>query len=437
MAYTAAVDHGPIPDQYMDLDSADRTVRVYYTGKVSSMEDFMEVLKASVPGFRVSACQGVWRTEHFGHVYLTMKTAADKDSLLDLKCVPCGENKLYFYSYGKYMVVLRVHWLHATIRSVFLQDFFGKYGKVIEVLREYHVIDGEDVFTGVRLVKMELSGTEKEALPHIVRFGEKQSILITAPGRLPICLKCHQHGHVRAKCPKTKDNDLEIPQIPVTDSVSEKVVSADPVPPTGRGKGKRKQAESVKSSDREGKKGKTTDVAPTVEEEASSQMDNVIAAMDIPGETDVELEDNSVVDPVRSPSWAEQSSQLDAVLTVLPAPGPDVTPDTTDMLPRTESQSQEPTVCPSVTNAAEELLPLNITLCKGDKGRVTVKFPEKILEDWSEQFGFGNRTLMRDRLKAVVIADLNARKYRVLGTTSVFPIVSPLSDDEEEDDDIQ
>lgn len=117
----------------------------------------MDVLKASVPGFRVSACLGVWRTEHFGHDHLTMRTVADVDSLLDLKSVTCGNSKLYFYSYGKYMVVLRVHWLHATIRSVFLQDFFGKYEKVIEVLREYHVIDGEHVFTGIRLVKIEVS----------------------------------------------------------------------------------------------------------------------------------------------------------------------------------------------------------------------------------------------------------------------------------------
>lgn len=35
-----------------------------------------------------------------------------------------------------------------------------------------------------------------------MRFGDRVSILITSPGRMSICLRCHCLGHLRADCPK-------------------------------------------------------------------------------------------------------------------------------------------------------------------------------------------------------------------------------------------
>ena len=61
---------------------------------------------------------------------------------------------------------------------------------------------GQSVYSGVRIVKLELKESEKDRIPHIVKLGPKDAMLITCRGRLPICLKCHFLGHVRSECPR-------------------------------------------------------------------------------------------------------------------------------------------------------------------------------------------------------------------------------------------
>ncbi|XP_071078457.1 uncharacterized protein [Haliotis cracherodii] len=201
MAYSSAVNAGPVPEQFVDKEVESRTVRVYSTARFTSVPDFARLLTTAVPDFALTDCVAIWRTERSGQVYVTLKSVSVARKLLDLNCVSNGVEKLYFYAYGVFMVPLRIHWLHATVTSDFLKDFFSRYGRVLDAFREFIAVDGVNIFTGVRIVRMELTDAERTCIPHIVRFGDKQSMLVTAPGRLPICLKCHSVGHVRARCP--------------------------------------------------------------------------------------------------------------------------------------------------------------------------------------------------------------------------------------------
>ncbi|XP_067660086.1 uncharacterized protein [Haliotis asinina] len=287
MAYTAAVTEKPIPEEFVDQDVVGRTVRVYLTAKVSSIRDFVSYLKKFVPDFSLSSCQAIWKTERYGQIFITMKDNESARRLLQLQCVQAEADKIYFYVYGKYIVSLRVHWLHATIKSSFLKHYFSRYGKVIEVLREFEDLDGTQIYSGVRIVKMELSDDEKNQIPHIVKFGDKQSMLITAPGRLPICLKCHNHGHVRAQCPSG---------VPVTTT------------PTVSAKGihVRESEDSEEDSDVEDE---------VMEVEAQEKKRKQTKGPEVEHE-ETDKKKSRHVDS-ESLNWAEQSSQSDAVLAAM------------------------------------------------------------------------------------------------------------------------
>ncbi|XP_048247729.1 uncharacterized protein LOC125377721 [Haliotis rufescens] len=322
MALTAAINEGPIPVEYVDQDVVARTLRVYLTAKVSTVQEFVSYLKSSVPEFDLQDCSGIWKTERYGQVYLTMKSVVCAQELLKLQCVRVGSDKIYFYSYGKFMVPLRVHWLHATVRSDFLRNYFSKFGKVLDVLREFETIEGVDIFSGVRIVKMELTDDEKERIPHIVKFGEKQSMLITAPGRLPICFKCHTHGHVRSQCPTTTLSSrvvnrqvgasVSADSSDAMDSEDSDIAVSDVV------KGVAKRKKSVVS--RDGKRGKPSPVPDLELDDAPSQTEAAMAVMDMPEDLVTKKGKPTTVPEDVLPTIVDQSSPTDAAMAVMDMP---------------------------------------------------------------------------------------------------------------------
>ncbi|XP_067660059.1 uncharacterized protein [Haliotis asinina] len=306
MAYTSAVNAGPIPERFVDKEVESRTVRVYSTARFSNVPDFARLLRSAVPDFSIADCVAIWRTEHAGQVYLTLKSRDLADKFVNLKCVVHGQDKFYFYEYGKFMVSLRVHWLHATVTSDFLKDYFSQYGRVVDAFREFVDIDGVNVFTGVRIVKMELTDSQKSAIPHIVRFGEKQSMLVTAPGRLPICLRCHSVGHVRAKCPNLGDVPevkAEVNKEPeLSDDDSEDMITVS-------------DDEDGHSEDSSGASEKEISV-PRVTETPAKQMKR--SSKKSPKKSSVKKQ---CVSP--GLSWAEQTSQDEALARMdIPLPSP-------------------------------------------------------------------------------------------------------------------
>ncbi len=87
MAFTSAVNEGPIPQEYVDQDVVQRTVRVYLTAKASSLREFVNFMKEAVPVFSLANCQAIWKTDRYGQIFLTMKDVESAQVLLDLQCV--------------------------------------------------------------------------------------------------------------------------------------------------------------------------------------------------------------------------------------------------------------------------------------------------------------------------------------------------------------
>ncbi|XP_071078442.1 uncharacterized protein [Haliotis cracherodii] len=349
MAYNSSVNAGPVPDKFVDKEVESRTVRVYSTARFTTVPDFARLLTTVVPDLSLPDCQAIWRTERAGQVYVTLTSVSTAKKLLDLNCVTHGAEKLYFYAYGVFKIPLRIHWLHATVTSDFLKDFFSRYGKVLDAFREFVDVDGVNIYTGIRIVRMELTESERTCIPHIVRFGDKQSMLVggpmlvTAPGRLPICLKCHSVGHVRARCPGTDipthstgkptvapvivevDTDMvkKVPDDvidghasgvsdsePVTDMMDNQTTDVVSVP------------EDIASEDSQSA---GSDMGSSESEEEAMVSEQVLppkrkqCAQDLPDEVDKrkkvasDSEDRSA-----STSWAEQQSQTDILLAQVP-----------------------------------------------------------------------------------------------------------------------
>ena len=96
--------------------------------------------------------------------------------------------------------MVKIHWLPPFVPDEVVKEALEMYGvKVTGITREKGLTDPTD--NGVR--RAWFLSNEEDPLPHIGNLyfgGDRMSILLTVPGRLPMCLKCKQVGHVRGAC---------------------------------------------------------------------------------------------------------------------------------------------------------------------------------------------------------------------------------------------
>ena len=90
----------------------------------------------------------------------------------------------------------------ATIirRRTFRKTFFTGIGNVVSVERDATRFGKITVKSGAIRVALEVTETQKMAIPHLVKFDCGASVLITMPGRPPLCLRCSRVGHMRRDC---------------------------------------------------------------------------------------------------------------------------------------------------------------------------------------------------------------------------------------------
>ena len=94
--------------------------------------------------------------------------------------------------------LVRVHWLPGYVPDVCIHNFLSQFCPVASILPERAT---EGFESGVRRAKVGSDGIEK--IPHLSKIeyeGMDFPVLITVPGRPPLCLKCHSTGHVRYEC---------------------------------------------------------------------------------------------------------------------------------------------------------------------------------------------------------------------------------------------
>ena len=55
-------------------------------------------------------------------------------------------------------------------------------------------------------MKIEIDEVGKSTIPHLLQFACGRKALVTVWGRPPLCLRCHNVGHMRSGCPGTVTN---------------------------------------------------------------------------------------------------------------------------------------------------------------------------------------------------------------------------------------
>ncbi|XP_040067425.2 uncharacterized protein LOC115310973, partial [Ixodes scapularis] len=99
-------------------------------------------------------------------------------------------------------VVLRVHWLPTYVTDREVNAAFAEFGVVKEITSEMWKSPTGDyeVETSTRAVRIILKkGGRRDELPHQGHVAD-YSVLISVPGRPPMCLRCYQLWHMRRQC---------------------------------------------------------------------------------------------------------------------------------------------------------------------------------------------------------------------------------------------
>ncbi|XP_037564320.1 uncharacterized protein LOC119443544 [Dermacentor silvarum] len=98
-------------------------------------------------------------------------------------------------------VRLKLHWLLFNVADEDVRVALAPYGKVTDVSKEKWRVQGiQDKGSTTRLVRLNLhNGIKVDDLPHQLRVAGDMALLV-APGRAPLCLRCHSKGHIRREC---------------------------------------------------------------------------------------------------------------------------------------------------------------------------------------------------------------------------------------------
>ncbi|XP_075543870.1 uncharacterized protein LOC142578358 [Dermacentor variabilis] len=96
---------------------------------------------------------------------------------------------------------LKLHWLLFNVPDEDVRAALAMFGKVTDVVKEKWRVNGiHEKSTTTRTVSIQLHpGVKVDDLPHQLRVGGELALLI-APGRAPVCLRCHAAGHIRRDC---------------------------------------------------------------------------------------------------------------------------------------------------------------------------------------------------------------------------------------------
>ncbi|XP_065305805.1 uncharacterized protein [Dermacentor albipictus] len=122
------------------------------------------------------------------------------------KALACGEMKVkgqrcLVIDPANQDVRLKLHWLLFNVADDDVRVALAPFGKVTEVSKEKWRVQGiQDKGSTTRLVRLNLhNGIKVDDLPHQLRVAGDMAILV-APGRAPLCLRCHSKGHIRREC---------------------------------------------------------------------------------------------------------------------------------------------------------------------------------------------------------------------------------------------
>ncbi|KAH8008739.1 hypothetical protein HPB51_003386 [Rhipicephalus microplus] len=136
------------------------------------------------------------------HIWLVkMRSKDDKHALLKTGGLRVKGGFCAIIDPIQHDVTMKIHWVDFAVSNESIRQALGEFGEVLEVSNDHWTVAGfEHAISTTGVVRLKLKeGVVLEDLPHLFKFG-RGTVLLVAPGRAPLCLRCHMQGHIRRDC---------------------------------------------------------------------------------------------------------------------------------------------------------------------------------------------------------------------------------------------
>ena len=201
MANIAVVPKVTVPNDLKEkwetsmMNSRMRTAKIVIYGRRHFSRD--DLASAICKVIDKEKIESVYCTNTNKEVFVTLKNMETYIHFLSLK-VNIGPATFTPVAYDSCDVEARLHWVKEEIPDEMIAFFLEEHCE--EVSKITHETDVNGVKTGVRIATIRLMKEQKPSFPHVLLMTPNNPVLITVPGRRPLCLKCHHIGHVRSNC---------------------------------------------------------------------------------------------------------------------------------------------------------------------------------------------------------------------------------------------
>ena len=220
MAYVQpVVSFDGMEANFIDADIMRLTVKLVPTER--SNVSYGEVLHVICDaGLQPEEILGVYKVSPSEPGYsLYLKTKESVDFLLKKGKIGSQGATFSVMGMSEQIVSIRIHWLPIYYMDAIIERILAPYGEILGIkgMKTSHA--RLSALNGTREVLLRTDEIHKQRIPHLIKFNSGQSVLITMAGRQPLCLKCHEVGHVRRDCPTNRSfSGLFSRQVEVTGS---------------------------------------------------------------------------------------------------------------------------------------------------------------------------------------------------------------------------
>ncbi|XP_064471327.1 uncharacterized protein LOC135385758 [Ornithodoros turicata] len=138
----------------------------------------------------------------FNHVWIvTFHSEAEKEKLRQVGELKVKGRRCMIIDPNSSEVTLKLHWIPMNVSDEVVRRALSTYGKTTDMVREKWRLPGlEGVETTTRSVTIQLKdGVSTESIPYQLKIMGV-TVLISVPGKPPLCLRCKQVGHIRSQC---------------------------------------------------------------------------------------------------------------------------------------------------------------------------------------------------------------------------------------------
>lgn len=138
----------------------------------------------------------------FNHLWIVaFNSALAKQKCVELKEILVKGRKCLIIDPNQKEIMIKLHWLPAFLPDDEVRNALEHYGTVQEITREKWRYPGfEEIETTTRIAELTLkTGVTVDHLPHQMQIAGTR-VLVSVPGRPPMCLKCKRIGHMRKDC---------------------------------------------------------------------------------------------------------------------------------------------------------------------------------------------------------------------------------------------